>query len=54
MQAIRRAQLQLGENFLVVGLGIVGQLALQIGKLSAGAEILVASPDKALGVVLIP
>ena len=34
MQAIRRAELQLGENFLVVGLGIVGQLAVQMGKLS--------------------
>ena len=34
MQAIRRARLQLGENFLIVGLGIVGQLAVQMGKLS--------------------
>ena len=34
MQAIRRAELQLGENFLIVGLGILGQLAVQMGKLS--------------------
>ena len=33
MQAIRRAELQIGENFLIVGLGIVGQLAVQMGKL---------------------
>ena len=39
MQAIRRAELQLGENFLVVGLGIVGQLAVQMGKI-AGAHVM--------------
>lgn len=34
MHAIRRAELQLGENLLIVGLGIIGQLAVQMGKLS--------------------
>lgn len=39
MHAIRRAELQLGENFLIVGLGIVGQLAVQMGKL-AGTHVM--------------
>jgi threonine dehydrogenase-like Zn-dependent dehydrogenase len=35
LQAIRRAELQLGENLLVVGLGPVGQLSLQLAEASA-------------------
>lgn len=34
MQAIRRGEPQLGENLLVVGMGMVGQLAAQYGRLS--------------------
>ena len=39
MQSIRRAELQIGENFLVIGLGILGQLAVQMGKL-AGVHVM--------------
>lgn len=40
LHAIRRAELQIGENVLVVGLGIVGQIAAQLARLS-GARVMV-------------
>lgn len=40
LHAIRRAELQIGENVLVVGMGIVGQLAAQFARL-AGARVMV-------------
>lgn len=39
MQAIRRGQAVLGENLLVVGMGLVGQLAAQYGRL-AGMNVM--------------
>ena len=39
LQAIRRAELQLGENVVVVGLGLVGQLCAQLARLS-GAHVM--------------
>ncbi len=38
MQAIRRSDVRIGENMLVVGLGIVGQIAVQLARL-AGAHV---------------
>ncbi|MBM3886489.1 zinc-binding alcohol dehydrogenase, partial [Candidatus Dependentiae bacterium] len=38
MQGIRRARVQLGEKIAIVGLGLIGQLTLQLAKLS-GAEV---------------
>jgi threonine dehydrogenase-like Zn-dependent dehydrogenase len=34
MHALRRGKLQMGENFLVVGLGIIGQIAVMLGTAS--------------------
>lgn len=39
LQAIRRAELQLGETVAIVGLGIIGQVACQLAKLS-GAYVM--------------
>lgn len=39
VQAIRRAQLELGENVAVVGLGLVGQLSCQFARIS-GAHVM--------------
>ncbi len=39
LQAIRRAELQLGENVAVLGLGIVGQLCSQLAKI-AGCHVI--------------
>jgi len=39
MHAVRRAELQLGENVAIVGLGLVGQLSGQLARLS-GAHVL--------------
>lgn len=36
LQAIRKARIELGESVLVMGQGIIGQLALQLAKLSGG------------------
>lgn len=38
LHAVRRADVRIGENFLVVGLGIVGQIAVQLGAV-AGAHV---------------
>ena len=38
MQGIRRAGVQLGEKVAIIGLGLIGQLTLQLAKLS-GAEV---------------
>lgn len=38
LHAVRRADVRIGENFLVVGLGIVGQVAVQLGAI-AGAHV---------------
>lgn len=39
MQGVRQAQLTLGENIVVIGLGVVGQLAVQIVK-AAGCKVM--------------
>ncbi len=39
MQGIRRANLQLGEKVCVIGMGLIGQLALQLAKL-AGCSVI--------------
>lgn len=38
MQAVRRADVRIGENALIVGLGIVGQIAVQLAR-TAGAHV---------------
>jgi 2-desacetyl-2-hydroxyethyl bacteriochlorophyllide A dehydrogenase len=38
LHAVRRADVRIGENFLVVGLGLLGQLAVQLGR-TAGAHV---------------
>lgn len=38
LHAVRRADVRIGEHFLVVGLGMLGQLAVQIGR-TAGAHV---------------
>ena len=38
MQAVRRTDVRLGEHFLVIGLGIVGQISVQLGAVS-GAHV---------------
>jgi len=45
LQAVRRAQLQIGEYVAVVGLGIVGQIAAQLARLSG---------CRAIGIDLLP
>jgi len=40
MRGIRRSQIQLGESMAVLGLGIVGQLALSLGRLAGAVPIL--------------
>ena len=39
MQGVRRAHLELGDNVVVLGLGLVGQLAIQMAK-AAGAHVI--------------
>jgi predicted dehydrogenase len=46
LQGVRRAQPQLGEIFLVVGLGIIGQLTSQILKAN-GCKVIGSDPDSA-------
>ncbi len=45
LQAIRRAQPLLGENFLIAGLGVVGQIAAQLARLH-GARVAGADPEE--------
>lgn len=45
MQGIRRAQVQLGDNVIVIGLGLLGQIACQILK-AAGASVIGIDPVK--------
>jgi len=44
MQGVRLANLTLGERVVVLGLGLVGQIALQIAR-SSGARVLAYDPD---------
>jgi predicted dehydrogenase len=44
MQGVRLARLELGERVAVLGLGLVGQVALQIAR-SSGARVLAFDPD---------
>lgn len=39
MQGVRKADIELGESVLVLGLGLVGNLALQLSKLSGGLPV---------------
>ena len=45
MQGIRRAEASLGENVLVIGLGLIGLLGVQIAR-SAGLRIIGFDPDR--------
>ena len=40
LQAIRKARIELGESVLIIGLGIVGNLALQLAKLDGGYPVI--------------
>jgi L-iditol 2-dehydrogenase len=44
LQGVRRPRIELGESVLVVGLGIIGQLAAQLARLSGGLPV--AGADK--------
>ncbi len=48
LQGVRRANLQIGETIAVIGLGLVGQLTVQIAK-AAGARVIAhdLNPDRA-------
>lgn len=47
MQGVRQAQVQLGENVVVIGLGLIGQLTIQMLK-AAGCRILGIDLDQAV------
>ena len=40
LQGVRRAQLEIGESVVVMGLGVVGQLALQLAVLAGGMPVI--------------
>ncbi|RLF02700.1 MAG: hypothetical protein DRK00_09695, partial [Thermoprotei archaeon] len=40
LQGVRRAQLEIGESVVVLGLGVVGQLALQLSMLSGAMPVI--------------
>jgi 2-desacetyl-2-hydroxyethyl bacteriochlorophyllide A dehydrogenase len=40
LQAVRKAQIELGESVLVLGQGIIGNLALQLARLSGGLPVI--------------
>jgi 2-desacetyl-2-hydroxyethyl bacteriochlorophyllide A dehydrogenase len=42
LQGVRKPRIELGESVLVLGLGIVGQLALQIARLNGGLPVIAA------------
>jgi 2-desacetyl-2-hydroxyethyl bacteriochlorophyllide A dehydrogenase len=42
MQGVRKARLELGESVMVMGLGILGQLAVQLAQLSGGLPVIAA------------
>lgn len=44
MQGVRRAQTTLGETFVVIGLGVIGQIAAQLLK-AAGCRVIVSDLD---------
>ncbi len=46
MQGVRKARLELGESVLVLGLGIVGNLALQIARMQGGYPVIGADLDE--------
>lgn len=40
MQAVRKARLELGEGTLILGLGLIGQIAMQIAKVNGASPII--------------
>lgn len=40
LHAIRRAQIQLGESFAVIGAGIIGQIAMQLARLNGAGQVI--------------
>jgi 2-desacetyl-2-hydroxyethyl bacteriochlorophyllide A dehydrogenase len=40
LHAIRRAELKLGENFTVIGAGIIGLIAIQLAKMSGARQVI--------------
>lgn len=40
MQAVRKARIELGEGTLILGLGLIGQMALQIAKASGASPVI--------------
>lgn len=46
MQGVRLAQLELGERAVILGLGMIGQIAAQLAR-AAGASVLALDPDPA-------
>ena len=42
MQAVRKARIELGENVFVFGAGIVGQLVIQIARISGANKVIIA------------
>ena len=46
LQAVRKARVELGESVLVVGQGLVGNLALQLARLQGGCPVIAADLDE--------
>lgn len=46
MRAVRKGRIELGESLAVLGLGIVGQLALSLGKLSGAMPLIAIDLDQ--------
>jgi threonine dehydrogenase-like Zn-dependent dehydrogenase len=42
MQGVRKARLELGESVLIMGMGILGQIAVQLAQLSGGLPVIAA------------
>jgi threonine dehydrogenase-like Zn-dependent dehydrogenase len=40
LQGVRKAHIELGESVVVLGLGLIGLLALQLAKLSGGLPVI--------------
>jgi L-iditol 2-dehydrogenase len=46
LQGVRRSKLELGESVLVMGLGLIGNMAMQIAKLSGGMPVIALDPSE--------
>lgn len=47
MQGVRKAKLELGESMLMMGMGILGQIAVQLAQLSGGLPVIAADLNEA-------